>query len=208
MSEGWAAHQIGADLDGRAERSARTSQLVVESFLDLLVEGEPHPTARQVSERSGVSMRSIFRLFDDVEALHAAAITAQLYRVQHLIVDLDATGSLERRVKALVDSRAKLFEAISPVRRMAVRLAPKSRPIRADLALANDFFRTQVIELFADEFAARTVSHRRDTVDAVDATASWETWDRLRRVQGVSEHRARRIMLALVRGALLGVATA
>ena len=33
------------------------------------------PTAQQVAERSGVSLRSIFRIFDDVESLRRRALT-------------------------------------------------------------------------------------------------------------------------------------
>lgn len=188
--------------DGRLLRAARTRQLVAETFLDLLNEGEPQPTAQQVSDRCGVSMRSIFRLFDDVEAMHSAAISTQIDRVAHLIVPLDPGGPVERRIKALVDSRAKLFEAISPVRRMSVRLAPTSRPIRADLDLANEFFHAQLVELFDAELDGVPPARRRDITDALDAVTSWETWERLRNIQGVPERRARRIVTDLVRQTL------
>lgn len=191
-----------AEGDGRLLRAVRSRQLVVETFLDLLGEGEPQPTAQQVSDRSGVSMRSIFRLFDDVEALHAAAIATQLDRVADLIVALDCDGPLERRVRALVDSRAKLFDAISPVRRMAVRLAPTSRPIRADLQMANRFFRVQVAELFDPELSTLPVARRGDVLDTLDSVTSWETWERLRSIQEVPERRARRIVADLVQQVL------
>jgi AcrR family transcriptional regulator len=191
-------------VDGRSQRAARTRQLVVETFLDLLDEGVVQPTAQQVSDRCGVSMRSIFRLFDDVEALHSAAIATQIHRVSPLLVSLDAAGPLERRVRSLVDSRAHLFEAISPVRRMAVRLATTSRPIRADLDLANDFFRSQVAELFDVELVSLSRARRAEVLDTLDALASWESWERLRRVQGVPERRARRIVAGMVRAVLAG----
>jgi TetR/AcrR family transcriptional regulator of autoinduction and epiphytic fitness len=188
--------------DGRARRATRTRQLVVETFLDLLEEGEPQPTAQQVSDRSGVSMRSIFRLFDDVEALHAAAITTQIDRVTPLLVQLDGIGPLDRRVKMVVDSRSTLFEAISPVRRMAVRLAPTSRPIRGDLVLANRFLREQIAEVFEPELSAMTAAGRRDAIEMLDAVTSWETWERLRSVQGTPERTTRRIIAGLVRAIL------
>lgn len=188
--------------DGRTLRSARTRQLVVESFLDLLEEGEPQPTAQQVSDRSGVSMRSIFRLFDDVEALHTAAIATQIERVVPLLVTLDGRGSLERRVRSVVDSRARLFEAISPVRRMAVRLAPTSRPIRTDLGLANEFLRAQIAAAFETELSAMAAGRRRDTLEMLDTVTSWETWERLRTVQRLPQEKARKLVAAMVRGIL------
>lgn len=193
---------VGVEGDGRWLRAVRTRQLVVETFLDLLGEGEPQPTAQQVSDRAGVSMRSIFRLFDDVEALHSAAIATQIERVADLIVATDHDGPLDRRAKALVDSRAKLFDAISPVRRMAVRLEPTSRPIRADLRRANEFFRAQVAELFGRELAPLSAARRTDALDALDVVTSWEAWERLRSIQGVPERRARRIVADLVQQVL------
>ena len=196
--------QGGEVRDGRALRATRTRQLVVESFLDLLEEGEPQPTAQQVSDRSGVSMRSIFRLFDDVEALHTAAIATQVDRVLPLLVPLDVAGSFDRRLKLFLESRAVLFEAISPVRRMAVRLAPTSRPIRRDLGIANDLLRAQVLEMFEIELSVLAPAPRRDAVEMLDAWTSWETWERLRTVQGIPERRSRRIVSAMVRSVLDG----
>lgn len=189
--------------DGRVLRAARTRQLVVEAFLDLLVDGEPQPTAQQVADRSGVSMRSIFRLFDDVEALHGAAISTQIGRVADLIIRIGPDGPLEVRVRAVVDSRAKLFEAISPVRRMAVRLAPKSQTIGADLDMANEFFRAQVAEVFDNELSVLAVEGRRDVLEALDLATSWEIWERLRGIQGMPERRARRIVADLIHRVLV-----
>jgi len=188
--------------DGRLMRATRTRQLVVETFLDLLEEGEPQPTALQVSERAEISIRSIFRLFDDVEALHSAAVATQIERVAPLVVPLVPTGSLDERIKAVVDSRARIFEAISPIRRMAVRLAPTSRPIRADLLLANEFFRAQIVEMFDAELSGLPAPRCNITIETLDLATSWETWERLRSVQQVSERRTRRIVADTVRRAL------
>lgn len=143
-------------------------------------------------------MRSVFRLFDGVEALHAAAVATRVERVSHLLGPVNASGALEQRVKTLVDSRAKLFETISPVRRMAVRLSPTSRTVRTDLEVANAFLRSQVADQFDAELRALPTGRRRDVLDAVDAAASWETWERLRTTQGVSVQRSRRLLAGLL----------
>src|SRR5688572_25034848 len=93
-----------ADLpvDGRRARRHRSRDLAVDALLDLLNEGIARPTAQQVAERSGVSLRSIFRIFDDVQSLHMAASERQMSRVRHLFVDIVASGTLEERVQATV----------------------------------------------------------------------------------------------------------
>lgn len=186
--------------DGRLLRTERTRRVVVEALLDLVQDGEVRPTARQVSDRSGVSMRSIFRLFEDVDALHAAANAAQLERVAHLFAAPDATGPVERRAAALVAQRTLLYETIAPVRRMAVRLAPRSRPIGAELARADATLRAHLAALFAPELAALRPARRADVVEALDALTSWETWERLRTAQRLEPDEAARVVTTTVLG--------
>lgn len=182
----------GGVVDGRAMRRVRNREAVVQAALDLLVEGESQPTATQVSERSGVSMRSIFRLFDDMEALHRAAIALQVERVVPLLVDLPQDGPVADRVEALIRNRAEVFEIVAPVRRLAVRVAPQSHPVREQLARSNRFYRRQVTEVFAAELAG----HPRPGVvlDAIDAATSWEAWERLRSRQDLGPVAATEVM--------------
>lgn len=201
MSSGTAAP--GAPLtDGRILRAERTRRLVVETFLDLVQEGELHPTAQQVSDRSGVSMRSIFRLFQDVDALHSAAIAAQLERVAHLFEAPDATGPVEWRMTALVAQRTRLYETIAPVRRMAIRLAPRSLPIAAELARANAILRDHLTRLFAPELAAVRSGREAEAIEALDALTSWETWERLRSAQRLDVDGAARVVTTMALGVL------
>jgi AcrR family transcriptional regulator len=185
--------------DGRALRRLRNEDAVVDAILDLLNEGIAQPTAQQVAARSGVSIRSIFRIFQDVDALHATAVTRQLARIEPLLVALPTTGPMAERIRALVDNRAVVFDTVSPVRRLAVRLAPTSPVIAGELARASRFFRKQVATVFAPELGGKRSSER---LEAIDAVTSWETWERLRRGQGRSTAQAKQIVRRLVSAVL------
>jgi AcrR family transcriptional regulator len=170
--------------------------VVVDAILDLLNEGVVQPTAQEVSDRSGVSMRSIFRLFQDVEALHGAAVERQLARVRPLLGPLPTEGPLAERIGALADDRARFFDAVAPVRRLAVRRAPESPLIRAELARLDRYFRSQVAAVFATELTgARSAG---PLLDALDAVTSWEAWDRLRRAQDLTTVAARSVVASTV----------
>src|SRR5687768_9641430 len=95
-------------VDGRRARRHRSRDLAVDALLDLLNEGVCRPTAQQVAERSGVSLRSIFRIFDDVETLNAAACSRQVSRIRHLFVDVEAQGSLDARIDEVVAINGRL----------------------------------------------------------------------------------------------------
>jgi AcrR family transcriptional regulator len=185
-------------IDGRSLRRLRNEEAAVDAILDLLTEGVVQPTAQEVADRSGVSMRSIFRLFQDMEALNAAAVERQLARVGPLLAEIPTTGSLAERIAALADDRARFFEAVAPVRRLAVRRAAHSPALESGLARANRHFRGQVAEVFAAELAAAGApgapGPEHDLLDALDAAASWEAWDRLRRAQSLSVGAARRVV--------------
>jgi TetR/AcrR family transcriptional regulator of autoinduction and epiphytic fitness len=63
----------------------RSRRAVVEAFIDLLNEGVLQPTTQQVSDRSGVSPSTIFRLFEDLDGMYSEAFSVQTERVAHLL---------------------------------------------------------------------------------------------------------------------------
>ncbi|MHB8506820.1 MAG: TetR family transcriptional regulator, partial [Acidimicrobiales bacterium] len=60
-------------LDGRVLRGRRNRESEVEAFLSLIEEGDERPTARAIAERAGVSLRSVFQHFDELEQIYEVA---------------------------------------------------------------------------------------------------------------------------------------
>jgi AcrR family transcriptional regulator len=176
---------IEQTVDGRRARRHRSRDLAVDALLDLLSEGVVRPTAQQVAERSGVSLRSIFRIFDDVESLHAAACARQITRVRHLFVDVPAEGDLSTRIGQVVAINGRLYESIAPIRRAALRAAPESPAVQETLGRARGWVRSEVERVFAEELGTGA----RDTVNALELALSFEAWDQLRSAQGLSASR-------------------
>ena len=184
-------------IDGRSLRSVRSRRAVVEAFLDLVNAGEVQPTAQQVADRSGVSPSTIFRLFEDLEGMNAEALAIATERVADLLRPIPPTGTIEDRVAQLVRTRARLYEKVAPLMGFQVRSVATSAGARANRETANAFFRREVAKLFADELADRPAA----ALESVDAFCSWEMWDRLRTVQGLSVRRAEET----IRGCILSV---
>jgi TetR/AcrR family transcriptional regulator of autoinduction and epiphytic fitness len=188
--------------DGRSRRRLHSYERAVDAVLDLIEGGVASPTAQQIADRSGISIRTVFRLTDDVESLHAAAVQRQTERITALYVNLSAGGSLGERIDALVENRAIIFETIAPVRRVAERLASGSDLIADGLARHHRFLGAQIGSVFGRELAALPPPVRRDTLHAATVAASWETWDQLRRTLGLSRQASSRAMRRLLHGAL------
>ena len=190
--------------DGRAARSYRARLALVDALLDLLNEGVERPTAVQIAERAGVSLRLVFHHFDDLEAIYASAGDLQLERMRALNKPVDPTLPYEERLAAFLRIRARVFEYLSPVRRASLRLETSSAEISRRLRQAHQLARDSTLHAFAGEIAATPPGRRAEVVTAVDSITSWELWEFLRSRSKLSVKQASRIVERMVRALLLG----
>src|SRR4029450_8701570 len=70
--------------DGRLARGERARAAIVDALLVLIESGELRPSAARIAQRAGVSLRSVFQHFSDVESLFAAAASRQTERLSPL----------------------------------------------------------------------------------------------------------------------------
>jgi TetR/AcrR family transcriptional regulator, regulator of autoinduction and epiphytic fitness len=197
-----AAHPRAADREPES-RGERTKRRLAEALLSLIEEGEPIPTAAAVAARASVSVRLVFHHFQDMEALFREMITVQTARHWSTVAPVPAGLALEARIDRTVRQRAKLFEAITPVRWAGVVRAGFSPDIAAGLAASDLQLRRWLEQTFAPELAAAGATRRR-LLDAMDAAASWEAWYRLRRAQHLSVSAGREVMARTLRALLPG----
>lgn len=179
--------------DGRTARGERTRRQLAESVIALLEAGVADPTARQVAERAGVSLRLVFHHFDDMEQLLRSAVSVQVERHWSHLTPVDPGAPLEDRVSQVACQREVLFESISPVRRAAARIESGSRTISAQLGNARTVLRQGLEAAFATELSAFG-KERAEVLDALEAATSWEQWELLRRRMGLRPVAARRVM--------------
>lgn len=184
-------------VDGRVARGERTRRSIVEALVELLMSGEPRPTARQIAEAAGVSVRSIFQHFDDLEGLYGDLVRVQSERVQPLVDSLERDGDLARRIDALVAQRAALFEAITPMRHAVGTRASESKVIARRISDVSEVLHHQVAHQFAEEL---TGPDAEPLSLALDSMCAFETWDRLRNHHGQDvEQAAGTLRVALTR---------
>jgi TetR/AcrR family transcriptional regulator, regulator of autoinduction and epiphytic fitness len=188
--------------DGRNQRRANSYDAAVDAALDLIAELGTVPTAQQIAERSGISIRTVFRLTEDTDQLHAAAMHRQIERTAALYVEPPRDGPLAERIRALVGGRASIFEAIAPVRRVAETLALTSRLISDGLEFHHALLRAQAETTFEPELAQLSRAGRTDVLNAVDVASGWETWDQLRRMKGLTPRESQRVVQLLLTGVL------
>ena len=198
------AVDLAARVDGRLERGERARHAVVDALLGLIEEGDLRPTAPRIAERAGLSLRSVFHHFADLEALFAAAADRQLARVRGLARPLARRGPLRARLGAFVRQRARLLEAITPVRRAALLMEPFSDELAARLRRVRALGREEVARLFAPELAERRPGDRRELLAALTVVSGWHTWEALRAHERLSRPRAARALARMLAALLEG----
>lgn len=187
-------------VDGRVLRGARTKGRIVQALLDLVTDGVVNPTAASIAERAGVSVRSVFQHFDDLEALYADLAAEQAARVAPLLESLERPESLADRIDALVEQRRELFEAITPVRHAIGGRVADSPALRRRLEEISTALRRQVAQQFDAELSGLGSGEAAMLLDVVDTLSSFEAWDRFRTVQQRSpSDTAQALRLALQR---------
>jgi AcrR family transcriptional regulator len=189
---------------------------VVDALLALFREGNYQPGAAEIAARSGLSLRSLFRYFDDVDDLHRAAAARQIALVMPLLrVGIEPDAPTLDKVRAVVQARVRLFEEIGPSARALRACAHRHEPLAAELARNRAFFRGQLAVLFAPEatlFAPDSTlfapeSGSTSFLPALDVLCSFESYELLRTDQGMSLARVETTLIdaisALVRQEVL-----
>ena len=143
---------MSTELDGRRARRQQNRAAVVDALAELYREGNYEPSAAEIAERAGLSPRSLFRYFDDVDDLNRATIDQQLARARPLLaVDARAEDPTATKVERLVEARLRLYEAIAPAAR-AARICAWRHPVLAEqITSTRSYLRHQLQRLFAPE---------------------------------------------------------
>ena len=171
--------------DGRALRSERSREAIVQAILELVGEGNRQPTAERVAERAGVGIRTVFRHFTDMENLYVAMRDQMNAQLGHVLVVEPAQGSLGSRIDTFIEARTSLFERILPYARATHLLRWRSDFLRAQYVEDTSNLRDHLLGCFPELKKAPA-----DLVEAIDCATSLETWDRLRDLQRLSRTRA------------------
>jgi len=189
-----------ADLadDGRRLRAARNYEAVLNAVLQMAQECPPEqiylPSAAEVAARAGVSERTVFRHFADLETLFIAA-ASKIKPIQDAgVIPRPDAADLAVRIAELVRLRSKLYEEITPLRRVAVYLSATHPILVQQLQESHAATRAQVADVFARELSRVETKRRTRLLDGLDLALGWTSWNNLRAVQHCSVPRSREIV--------------
>lgn len=186
-------------VDGRVQRRERNRAAVVDALLALFHEGRLEASPAEIAERAGVSERSLFRYFDDLDDLRRSAIARHLASIEPLRrVEVRAGAALEERIGVLVSQRAALYDEVGWVGVLTRMRAPVQPVLAAELAVMRASFRDQIAGLFASELAAMAPQDARHVLAAADVLTSFESYQLLRADQQLSREAALDVLRAAI----------
>lgn len=178
--------------DGRRQRTERSRKAMIDAALALIQEGHFAPTAREISERAGVGIRSFFRQFEDMDSLFLA-VDAQISEsvVDSFLNRGNREGPLKERLESLIATYTEAFERHSNLLAATKSLRWTSKVLR------DNYARYQLLSLknkeaWIPEFESLSAEERQ----LADAYLSFEMWHRLREIQGLSVTDARAVIIA------------
>ncbi|MFE7801312.1 TetR/AcrR family transcriptional regulator [Nocardia sp. NPDC057440] len=187
---------------GRIRDPIRTRAMIIDALLAALDAGEVSPTAKSIAERAGVSLRSIFVHFPDLDELKAAATIQQTDRVEQLISGADPDLPLRDRVDAVVAQTAQVFTLQRRIRLTGLVESPSVPIIDERMRRGDRLLREQLARTFAVELER---PDGEQLLDLIEATTAWSfrhhLVDRCGRSPEAASDAVCRTLLSLLDGA-------
>ena len=186
-----------AKTDGRLNRSIVTRKKIVDALTALIYEGHLTPTAEQVATRADVGLRTVFRHFDDMDALYREIALDLDIVIQPVIGQRLSGATWQDRLRHSVLLRTEFFDRVAAIHLATQVHRHESAYLAQQVKRSVDLQR----ELLKRQLPAE-VAQDATLFDALEVVLSIEVWIRLRREQGLSAEAARQVMLRTVAGLL------
>jgi TetR/AcrR family transcriptional regulator of autoinduction and epiphytic fitness len=177
--------------DGRMARSHQTRRAIVDAMRALHAEGDLRPTAPRVAARAGVSLRTVWQHFADMETLLLEAGRRDLEILLQIVSPIGSDLPLAERVEMLADQRARVHEQMTPGWRAARLQQPFSPELRRSKKRMIALARAELEAVFVNELGQLSPDQRQALVDGLQGVSIWAFWESLRTEVGLSPQQAR-----------------
>jgi AcrR family transcriptional regulator len=156
----------------------------------LVRETSQMPTAVQIAERAGYSVRSIFERFPDLTALRVAVTDYAIAeaRANAALRDLDADRTT--RIRSQVEQRGQTCERWLPLWRVLSADLSQSPDLVQRIAMIRQLVVMRMEMMFKPELSLLSEGDCRKIILALEALTDFESWARMREVWGLSVDQA------------------
>ena len=195
----------GEPTDGRVARSYRSRRAIIDAMRALHAEGDLRPTAPRVAERAGVSVRTVWQQFADMETLLVEADRRDNEILRSLVQRIDPDLPLTGRIAMFTRQRARILEQMTPTWRAARLHEPFSAELTRNKAWTLAKAKTELETVFIQELGKLPGKRRQQLLDGLHAISIWSFWEALRTELLLGPEQAEDLFRATFTG-LLGAA--
>ena len=172
-------------IDGRRLRSERTRLAIIEAYRELLRRNSVMPTAVQIAEQAGCSVRSVFERFSDLDALSLATADFTIAQGQAEAVARHVDGDRPTRIRSHVETRARACERWLPLWRIITN-QDQVAELRTRVVLVRLANIERMKLMYRRELSSLPEAAADELLIALAVLTSFESWDQMRQCHGLS----------------------
>ena len=190
-------------VDGRSLRRERNRQDIVNALLGLIENGETEISAALIASKAGLSERSIFRYFDDVNDLYRSVCDLAFSKeIEYALIDDAGVGSLVTKIENFINQRVRIYTMNEKIAPAARSFAFKNPIIKNQLVVGRKLLRNQIITHFSEELSAFDKQQQQVAVAIIDSLTTFEYYDMMRSDQKMSVQAIKSVLTESIRKAL------
>jgi len=187
---------IAVKTDGRIERKEVTRKNILSVFGELILEGKIDPTAKEIAGRTGITTRTLFRHFSDMESLHRSFIEeadASATRVMDEPFPDGAEDDWQQLLEVLINRRVRVYESLLPIHISTIWSRYRAALPNSKLNQGIARRRTRLKQILPDELGDNPL-----LFEALDGVLSIEYWVSLRQDQKLTVPRSASVVRMVV----------
>ncbi len=197
LGTGRALTRDGGRPDGRRMRSATSRSRIIRALISLVEAGDLAPTAEMVADEANLSLRTVFRHFEEMDKLYLEIAGAIVSRAEPLI-GRPFSSEWPDLLPEMIDRRADYYESVAPFKRALDLYHSRSPALEAASA--------DIARLSRQVFLSRIPPHRMpepERLEAMVLLVSIDSWLYLRHVQGLDVAAAKAAVVTGLRALLV-----
>jgi AcrR family transcriptional regulator len=150
------------------------------------------PTAVQIAEQAGCSVRSVFERFSDLDALSLATADFAIAQGQAEAVARHVDGDRPTRIRSHVETRARACEKWLPLWRIITN-QDQVAELRTRVVLVRLANIERMKLMYRRELSSLPEAAADELLIALAVLTSFESWDQMRNCHGLSTDAAQGI---------------
>ena len=167
--------------DGRRARSQASRSKIIQAMMDLIESGDMNPSTANVAKKAGVGLRSLFRHFEDKDAIlrEVDAILVKAYRP--FIEAPYSSDDWRERLIELIERRCEVSEAIAPYRISTTAARRRSQFLKENFQQLYDTEKARLNSILPSQLHTDKPLGR-----SILVAMSFDTWRMLREDEHLS----------------------